>query len=487
MGVLDSSRITLKLGAYGTAPATALGDPLLLPRVQAYRRQLSARMYALDKPSMAKKLPKSDYHISRKIDGEFTVLIVRGKEAFTLNPGGTVRVGLPLVEEAQQLLKTAKVKDAIIVGELYVNRSDDKRPRVHDVVRVARKPESQDDVDSLQFAVFDVLEINGEENNGEYPDTWKQIEKLFGKGERVHPVSTIEGNDKKAREQFETWVEEENAEGVVARSESSGWFKIKPRHTLDVAVIGFAEGTEDRVGMIHDLLLAVMRNDGHFQVLGRVGGGFSEEERTNFLSDFTDIATDSEYAEVNSDRVAYQMVRPEIVIEISCLDLVSETTRGGTIDRMVLNWNDKDKKWETVRRLPLVSVISPQFVRIREDKKASIDDIRLQQLQEIVEIKLADKTADELELPKSEVLRRKAAVKTLKGAKMVRKLVMWKTNKEEQSHEFPAFVVHLTDYSPNRKVPLQREIRVSNSQEQIQQLWEALEDKFFVKGWEEVT
>ncbi|MEM7014890.1 MAG: hypothetical protein AAF585_25805, partial [Verrucomicrobiota bacterium] len=186
-------------------------------------------------------------------------------------------------------------------------------------------------------------------------------------------------------------------------------------------------------------------------------------------------------------RVAYQMVRPETVIEISCLDLVSETTRGGTIDRMVLNCNDKQKKWETVRRLPLVSVISPQFGRIREDKKATVDDIRLQQLQEIVEIKLADKTADELELPKSEVLRRKAAVKTLKGAKMVRKLVMWKTNKEEQSHEFPAFVVHLTDYSPNRKVPLQREIRVSNSQEQIQQLWEALEDKFFVKGWEEVA
>lgn len=484
MAVLDNSRLTLKLGAYGTAPATALSDPMLLPRIQAYRRQLSARMIALDKASIAKKLPKSDYFISRKIDGEFTVLVLRGKEAFTLNPGGTVRAGLPLIDEARQLLKGKR--DALIIGELYVDRPDGKRPRVHDVVRVARKPESQDDVDSLKFAAFDILELNGTEFGADYGETWKKIEALFGKGERVHPVETIQGNDKKVRDRFDAWVEKEGGEGVCARSDSSGWFKIKPRHTLDVAVIGFAEGTEDRVGMIHDLLLAIMRTDGHFQVLGRVGGGFSDEDRKNLLSDFSDIAANSEYAEVNSDRVAYQMVRPEKVIEISCLDLVSETTRGGTIDRMVLNWNADEKKWETVRRLPLVSIISPQFIRIRDDKQVNENDIRIQQLLDLVEVPLADKTANELELPKSELLRRKAAEKTLKGRKMVRKLLMWKTNKEE-SPEFPAYVVHLTDYSPNRADPLKREIRVSNSQEQINELWDALENKFFVKGWQEVS
>ncbi|MFT5466314.1 MAG: hypothetical protein ACI8UO_001413 [Verrucomicrobiales bacterium] len=484
MALLDTSRLTLKLGAYGTAPATALGDPLLLPRVQAYRRQLSGRMIGLDKASIAKKLPKGDYHVSRKVDGEFTVLVVRGKEAFTINPGGTIRAGLPLVDEAKTQLKG--IRDALIVGELYVDRPDGKRPRVHDVVRVARKPESQDDVDTLKLAVFDILDLNGKEFGTDYAETWKKIEELFGGGDRVHPVETIEGNDKAVRDRFDSWVEEEGGEGVVARSESSGWFKIKPRHTLDVAVIGFAEGTDDRAGMIHDLLLAIMRKDGNFQVLGRVGGGFSDEDRKNLLSDFSDIAAESEYAEVNSDRVAYQMVRPEKVIEISCLDLVSETTRGGSIDRMVLNWNANERKWETVRRLPLVSVISPQFIRIRDDKKVNVDDVRLQQLLDLVEITLADKTANELELPKSELLRRKAAVKTLKGRKMVRKLLMWKTNKEE-SPEFPAFVVYLTDFSPNRKDPLQREIRVSSSQEQITELWDALEKKFFVKGWEEVS
>lgn len=483
MALLDSSRLTLKLGSYGTAPATALSDPLLLPRVQAYRRQLGARMMALDKPGIAKKLPKGDYAISRKIDGEFTVLILQGKEAFTLNPGGTVRAGLPLIAEAKKQLNG--VKSAIVVGELYVDRADGKRPRVHDVVRAARKPENQDAVDSLKFAVFDLIEIDGEEFGSDYGETWKRIEQLFGQGKHIHPVETISGNEKAVAKQFAAWVEKEGGEGVVARSDAAGTFKIKQRHSIDAAVIGFAEGVDDRAGMIHDLLLAIMRKDGNFQVLGRVGGGFSDDDRKNLLSDLSDIVVESEYAEVNSDRVAYQMVAPKNIVEISCLDLVSETTRGGTIDRMVLSWNAREKTWKTVRRLPLVSVISPQFIRLRDDKSANVDDIRLQQLLDLVEIPLADKAADELELPRSELMRRKAAVKTLKGAKMVRKLVMWKTNKEDRSPDFPTYVVHLTDYSPNRQVPLQREIRVSSSQEQINELWDELETKSFVKGWEE--
>ena len=267
------------------------------------------------------------------------------------------------------------------------------------------------------------------------------------------------------------------------RSDSAGIFKVKPRHTLDVVVIGFAEGVDDRVGMLHDLLLAMMRADGSFQLLGRVGGGFSDEQRKDFLSDLEDMVVESEYAEVNSDRVAYRMVEPRWIAEISCLDLVAETTRGATIDRMVLNWNHEGQRWETVRRLPLVSVISPQFVRLREDKQVNPLDIRIQQLTDIVPIPMADKTAKDLALPGSEILRRQVVTKTLKGKEMVRKLLMWKTNKETETPDYPAYVVHLTDFSPNRKDPLQREIRVSNSRDQINELWDELASKYFVGGW----
>lgn len=482
--MIDRARCEIKLGDYAVGPATALEDTMLLPRVQAYRRQLGSRMIALDRDSCARKLPAGDYLISKKVDGEFTVLVFDGEQALTLNPGGTVRTGLPFMVEAAELLKRAGIKSALVVGELHVVRADGKRSRVHDVSRVVRKPELEVDLQSIQFAVFDIIDVDGSETGGDFSAVWERIVSIFSEGKLVGPVDAVQGKDSKdVLARFAEWVDDEGEEGVVARSDASGIFKVKPRHTIDLAVIGFAEGTDDRAGMLHDMLLAMIRPDGAFHVIGRVGGGFTDEDRGNLLSDLQDMVVESEYAEVNSDRVAYQMVEPKWVAEISCLDFVAETTRGGTIDRMVLDWNAEESRWETVRRLPLVSIISPQFVRLRDDKNATPDDVRIAQLTDLVEIPLSDKTAQDLALPKGEVLRREVVTKVLKGATMVRKLLMWKTNKEDISDEFPAYVVHLTDFSPNRKDPMKREIRVSSSREQIDQLWDALREKFFVKGW----
>ncbi|MCB1097478.1 MAG: ATP-dependent DNA ligase [Verrucomicrobiae bacterium] len=482
--MLEESRIEIKIGSYGVASGAALKDPALLSKVQSYRRQKGAGMIALDREAAKLKLPASDYHISRKVDGEFSVIVWDGQRAILLNPGGTARVGLPVLEEAATLLLAAGVGSALIAAELYVERGDGKRARVHDVSRVARKPESLAALETLRLAVFDVLEWNGSSIEGGFENTWNTITTVFGKGQRIAPVEAVQGKDAKAvLSQFEKWVDGEGAEGLVVRSDSAGIFKVKPRHTLDVVVIGFAEGVDDRVGMLHDLLLAILRSDGSFQLLGRVGGGFSDEQRKIFLADLQDMEVESEYAEVNSDRVAYRMVEPRWIAEISCLDLVAETTRGGTIDRMVLNWNHEFMRWETIRRLPLVSVISPQFVRLRDDKKVDPLDIRIQQLTDIVPVPMADKTARDLALSGSEILRREVVTKTLKGKEMVRKLLMWKTNKETESPDYPAYVVHLTDFSPNRKEPLQREIRVSNSRDQIKSLWDELAVKYFVRGW----
>src|SRR5262249_9164591 len=83
----------------------------------------------------------------------------------------------------------------------------------------------------------------------------------------------------------------------------------------------------------------------------------------------------------------------------------------------------------------------------------------------------------------SQILRREVQTKQMKGATMVRKLVMWQTNKERDSDDFPAFVIHSTDFSPNRKTPLEREVRVSSSRQQIDELWKELAAEAFTKGW----
>ena len=483
--LLDRSRVEIKLADYGTAPATALSDPQLLMKVQDYRRSAAMRLYPLEGAEITQRIPAAEFHVSRKIDGEFTVLVFRQGEAFTLNPGGTVRVGLPFLDEAARLLSKGGVKEALIAGELYQAR-EDRRPRVQDVVSTAGRPTAPSELEQLRFAAFDLISLNGSPPPALFRETWQKLVKLLQSGTRVHPVEAEWATKASAvRDLYAKWVEKEGAEGVVARSDVAGSFKIKPRHNLDVAVIGYSESTGDRAGLLHDMLVAVLRREGTFHVLGRVGGGFTDEQRKEMLSDLKDMAVDSEYAEVSSDHVAYQMVRPDWVVEISCLDLVSQNTRGGPVSRMVLDWhaNNGHSLYRTLRRMPLASVISPQFVRRREDKQVQPVDVRIAQLADVVELPQADKDSRQLVLPKSEILRREVYIKELKGEQMVRKLVLWKTNKEQLADDFPAYVVHLTDFSPNRKDPLSRDMRISSSFQQIQQLFEQLKTENITKGW----
>jgi hypothetical protein len=472
----------VKLGEYVAGTATALVDPMLQARAQDYRRHTASRLMPMEADEIRQRLPAAEYHVSLKVDGEFNLLVFADGEVVTVNPGGTVRAGLPFMKEAAELLKRDGIKKAMFAGELHYVRPDGKRPRVHDVSRVARQPASQSDVAGLQFAAFDIAEINGSPCTDPFDSTWKKLSKILCDGKSCSVVESVVLKEvADVEKQFKKWISK-GAEGAVVRSDAAGMYKIKPRHTLDAVVIGFTEGTDDRSGMIHDLLVAMMRADGCLQVLGHVGGGFSEADRRGFLSDLKDMVVKSDYVEVN-DQVAYHMVRPEWVVEISVLDLISQTTRGASINKMALNWNSSEKRYETIRRLPLVGLISPQFIRRRDDKSVNTTDIRIQQVADIVEVNLVDRDARKLNLPQSQVLRREVYTKQMKGQTMVRKLVMWQTNKEKETEDYPAFVVHFTDYSPNRKTPLERDIRVSSSQQQIDELWKELVDENIAKGW----
>jgi len=487
--LVDPARVEPKLGAYGTATAAALVEVTPWQEAQEYRRRAAARMQPIEKKDLRGRLPAGEYHLSRKVDGEFTVVWYKDGQAVTVNPGGTVRVGLPFLTELEKTLKKAGVQSALVAGELYYRHEGGARPRVHDVSRAARKPESAADLERLCFAVFDLIALDGGDKKplpGKFSEVFARLSRLFAGGQRVHPVdSAVVKSVEEIEQHFASWVEQQGGEGLVLRSDSTGTFKLKPRHTLDVAVVGFTEGTDDRKGMLHDLLVAVMRKDGSLHLLGHVGGGFSDEERRALLSDLKDRVVASDYAEIGDDHVAYQMVRPEWVIEISCLDLISQTTRGGAIDKMVVSYDAATGRYSPVRRLPLASLISPNFVRRREDKRVNETDVRIAQLTDLVEIARTEVDARNVTLPKSRVLRREVYTKSMKGNTLVRKLLLWQTNKDqEEGGEFPAFVLHYTDYSPTRESPLKREIRVSSSREQIDALWAELEKEYLaVKGW----
>src|SRR5262245_60073476 len=185
--LLDRGRVEIKLADYGVAPATALTDSLLLGRTQDYRRAAASRLYPLEGSAITEKVPSAEFHVSRKIDGEFTVLVFRQGDVFTINPGGTVRVGLPVREEAARLLSKAGVKEAMLACELYLAR-DDRRSRVHDIVSTAARPATTTDLDKIHLAAFDVILLNGGAPSITFSETWKLLTKLLESGTRIHQV-----------------------------------------------------------------------------------------------------------------------------------------------------------------------------------------------------------------------------------------------------------------------------------------------------------
>lgn len=479
----DKDRLVKKKGAYATLDVIHLADPSLHAKTQDYKRLLSGKMRAVAAQDIARIQASRGYVATRKYDGEFAMIFFDGENLISVNPGGTVRMGLPCFDECRKLLKGSKVKSCILGGEIYLRAENFKGLRIHQVVSVLRNPKTEADMDKLGLALFDVIEVDGEK-----PDTLKSVfrllDKWFPKGKLVHPVEHIPTKrTDDILEVFADWVIDKGSEGVVLQHDTANWYKIKTKHTFDAAIIGFSEGSDDRKGLLHDLLVAVIRNDGTFHELTRVGGGFTNEDRKTIAADMKRRIVPSDYVAVNNDYVAYEMIQPGPVIEMSCLDLITESSRGGPVNRMVLKWDGK--RYNALSRMPLVSVISPQYVRIRDDKEATEEDVSISQLTDLAPIVSAEKPAEDPAGEPSKVIERQVYTKEMKGNLMVRKLLLWKTNKEDRP-EFPAYVVYLTDFSPNRKNPLERDIRIAQTEAAARKHYDRMAEENFIGGWEKV-
>jgi hypothetical protein len=120
------------------------------------------------------------------------------------------------------------------------------------------------------------------------------------------------------------------------------------------------------------------------------------------------------------------------------------------------------------------------MVRLRDDKADVASGARFSQLPENL---IQANTTSGVAKP-SEVIRRQVWTKESKDKVDVRKLLVWKTNKESDSR-FPAFVVHWTDYSSTRKAPLAREVKLAVNQKDAETIAESMIEENIKKGWVE--
>ena len=440
-----------------------------------YKHRVAGAFILVEGDKLTSKVGGSDISVTRKIDGTMQVVFLRDGKAFMANSGGNIVEGLPCLDDFAAQLKKAGVTSASVPAELYVP-SAGSRPRCGDTLETL-KSKDPDDAKKLCLAPFDLLELNGESfQTTPFKEKYAKLKSLFD-SDHVRPVEMRPAKSAAEVEKiFNEWVMEGGAEGIVVHSELPFIWKVKPRHTLDAALIGFTTGDQG----IRDLMFAVRREDGMFQPFGVASNGLSDGDRQSLLPELQKSAVDSTYIQTDSRGIAYQMVKPERVCELSVSELVSENSHGK------IKWNPllvlKEDGWICEGQTPGVSALGMTVVRGRDDKTPEPTAIRVSQLSDICPFAEAKETGKG---SPSELLARRVFKKVSGAKSMVQKFVIWKTNKEETGI-YPAYVFHYTDYSASRKEALKRDLRVSSSEEQIRKIMDDFIAENIKKGWEEV-
>lgn len=441
-----------------------------------YKKNVAGKFVLVEGAKLKQRIDGERFAVTRKIDGHMQVVFFVDGNVFMLNASGKERAsGLNCLDVFAEAVKAAGLKQAIIAAELYLPR-EGGRPRCGDVQAALADDAKRD---QLALAPFDIVELDGEKWHAEhYADTHNKLCTIF-QNEQVKPVQmrNASSNDE-VQEIFDEWVGGEGAEGLVVHSESHIVWKVKERHTIDAAVIGYT--TADRG--IRDLMFAVRRPDGLFQMFVLGSTGLTDEQRADIAQRLSTKHVESQYVLSDSRGIAYQMVKPELVFEISVLELVAR----GNDDKIKMNpllKYDQEAGWLMEGTTPGVSALGITLERERTDKQPTESDVRISQLTDICPFEELDGGSAQLE--KSELLERHV-YKKVSGAKvMLHKFLLWKTNKE-QSGRYPAYIIYHTDFSSSRKELIKRDMLYSNDEQQIRDLLAAEIADNIKKGWEEI-
>ena len=439
-----------------------------------YKKEIANRFVAVDGAKIKQMIGGSRFCVPRKLDGHLQVVFFRDGKCTMLNALGKQKAdSLKCLDVFADSLKAAGVKSAAVAAELYYP-AESGRPRCSDVISALADSGKKE---LLRLATFDIIELDGAPWKPEhYADTHNKLCVLF-KDDMVRPVQMRNASSAdEVREIYDEWVVGEGAEGLVIHSESHIVWKVKPRHSIDAAAIGYT--TSDR-GM-RDLMLAVRRKDGLFQMFTVGSNGFTEENRQKIVDRLSKLHAESEYVLSDSRGIAYQMIRPELVFEVCVLELVAR----GNDDKVKMNpilRYDESKGWLMEGNTPGVKALSVTIERERTDKSTDETDIRVSQLTDICPF---EEEEAQVKGEPSTLLERRVFKKETGGKVMLHKFLLWKTNKE-QTGCYPAYVFFHTDYSSGRKEMIKRDMAYSSDEAQIREIFAAEIAANVKKGWEE--
>ena len=439
-----------------------------------YKRRVSGSFCLIEPKNIRFRLMGRKFCATRKIDGIMAYAVVKNGETALVGSAGRDLSAVPCAKKIGEALLAKGIGDAVVVGELYMPKTGD-RPRCYDVLSALSDDKA---MTSLRIAPFDLVELGGKPlKSSHYSEVHAKLCEVFT-DEAVRPVEmecadSVSGVEKVCSR----WVDDEGAEGLVVHSDSDTVWKVKPRHTIDAAVVGYTTGDQG----LRDLLVAVRQECGKYQVFGVCANGFEDSQRAEFVGKLEGLAVDSRFVHTDSRGIAFRMVQPELVVEMSAGEFVSEDIAGNAKYNPLIDFDGNS--WQVCGMTPGVSCRSMLFVRFRDDKTVEPSSVRVSQLTDLCPFSVDDGRRA-VKRP-SRILRRRVFRKVSGAKVMVQKFVAWKTNKETDPR-YPAYVFYHTDYSLGRKEALKRDLRVASSEKQVMKHFDAFLAENVKKGWYEV-
>jgi hypothetical protein len=414
--------------------------------------------------------------VSTKLDGESWYLLFENEWILVAPNGRSIKGDLKILTDA----KSAKLdQSAIYGGELHV--LGEGRTRIADL-SVLLGQGSKAQTEKLAFGIWDVVRSGKISAAGSsYADRYEYLKKFTdSKNLFVIPSIATTSADQVATI-FREQCGDAAAEGLVCRATDGRTFKVKPSKEFDAAIIGFTEKLDANAKTtVRSLLFGVLADEDKWIPISTSGNVGDEAMRSQLHAKLAATTVASEYRLVSkSSGVFYKLVKPTIVVELRCLDIQLEDSQGKSIRDPLLTLRDM---WQVVGWSASAAIHNSMLVQIRDDKSPTLDAVGWNQITRMVPI---PETIGTTQLGKSEVIKRQVWVKKSGEKQDVRKLVVWRTNKSEA--DFPAFVVHWTDFSATRKSPLDREVRLATSEKDALQIAESIISDNIKKGWESLS
>jgi len=335
--------------------------------VSDYKERMSMKFYTIDE--LREKLKGKKFTISVKLDGEIVGIEYKDGRTITVTRAGTIRYDLPVTDEITELLKNKPLKEFIGVGEIY-GVSEDGIPLSYlKSQSLLKAPKTKEDEERIRIIVFDIISIDGIDwQDKDLSYRISGLRNLFSKGKYVKPAEYFENAD--LNDVDELWdkvvqPQKYGYEGLIIYYDNK-IVKVKPILSIDLVVVA-VERSKKHPEQMGAILTSFRDKEGIFRLNGKVGTGFTDKERLEFI----EWAERNKVFEDEDGRIWVDPFKEPCIVEVQGEEV--NIKKGPA-------YKFEDNKWIQIEDKMTGIIRKPRIERYREDKKVIPEDLRLEQI-----------------------------------------------------------------------------------------------------------